>query len=209
MQVLTTAPAPLPPQVRPAHVVSDDRPHFPNWVSRLADSEAEQRRRQWALSLRQELEARQEGVAPAPRVTFLTGASRLQPERRRRSTRRPSGSALLVPSAVPSATGGTSARPPSPCAVPSAASRVRWASAVPSDQEDTDEERDHDEEQSRPSSPKFDLGAAADQLTNREAADLVRQMLGSMVDVNERVQLLFCALQCVLEVEVEKVRDER
>ena len=93
--------------------------------------------------------------------------------------------------------------------VPSAASRVRWASAVPSDQEDTDEERDHDEEQSRPSSPKFDLGAAADQLTNREAADLVRQMLGSMVDVNERVQLLFCALQCVLEVEVEKVRDER
>ena len=48
-------------------------------------------------------------------------------------------------------------------------------------------------------------GAAPDTID----LDLVRQMLGSMVDVNERVQLLFCALQCVLEVEVEKVRDER
>jgi hypothetical protein len=92
--------------------------------------------------------------------------------------------------AVPSATSR---------AVPSASSRVRWTSAVPSAEDDAGEER------SRPSSPRFDLGAAADQLTNREAADLVRQMLGSMADEDERVQLLFCALQCVLEVEVEKV----
>ena len=95
-------------------------------------------------------------------------------------------------------------------AVPSASSRVRWTSAVPSAEDDTGEARAHDEERSRPSSPRFDLGAAADQLTNREAADLVRQMLGSMADEDERVQLLFCALQCVLEVEVEKVpADER
>jgi hypothetical protein len=95
-------------------------------------------------------------------------------------------------------------------AVPSASSRVRWARAVPSAEDDAGEARAHDEERSRPSSPSFDLGAAADQLTNREAADLVRQMLGSMADEDERVQLLFCALQCVLEVEVEKVPpDER
>ena len=60
MPVLTTAPPPPPPaQVRPAHVVSDDRPQLPHWVRRLAESEAEQRRRQWALALRQELGARQ------------------------------------------------------------------------------------------------------------------------------------------------------
>jgi hypothetical protein len=39
--------------------VSDDRPQLPHWVRRLAESEAEQRRRQWALALRQELGARQ------------------------------------------------------------------------------------------------------------------------------------------------------
>jgi hypothetical protein len=82
---------------------------------------------------------------------------------------------------------------------------VRWSRAVPSAEDDAGEARAHDEERSRPSSPRFDLGAAADQLTNREAADLVRQMLGSMADEDERIQLLFCALQCVLEVEVEKV----
>jgi hypothetical protein len=76
IEVLTTAPcARSPPrackcsprrprhppsaQVRPAHVMSDDRPQVPLWVSRLAESEAEQRRRQWALALRQELGARQ------------------------------------------------------------------------------------------------------------------------------------------------------
>ena len=58
-QVLTTAPRPPSAQVRPAHVVSVDRPQFPHWVTRLAESEAEARRRQWALSLRHELEARQ------------------------------------------------------------------------------------------------------------------------------------------------------
>ena len=162
----------------------------------------------------QELGARQEGVAPAPRVTFLTGASRLKPERRRRSTRRPTGSELLLGMRVAlntapvdeihtSAVSGAMSR-----AVPSASSRVRWTSAVPSAEDDTGEARAHDEERSRPSSPRFDLGAAADQLTNREAADLVRQMLGSMADEDERVQLLFCALQCVLEVEVEKVPDD-
>ena len=161
----------------------------------------------------QELGARQEGVAPAPRVTFLTGASRLKPERRRRSTRRPPGSALLgmrvalntapVDEIITGAVPGATTR-----AVPSASSRVRWTSAVPSAEDDTGEARAHDEERSRPSSPRFDLGAAADQLTNREAADLVRQMLGSMADEDERVQLLFCALQCVLEVEVEKVPDD-